>query len=187
MHMSLERLAYLDSAFKTLGLSIGRPEADEISRAEERLGVGGRSGSPAARPEETLERLTRLDRHPLSGRDAQVLVAVAQGVVAQAFGLPRITPATSFLDIPGLGRTAVRVILRNPALGRALRIEARGLEEVRSYVLCEITFTRPEEVTLVGWAGREAVLGSSRVRLANEDPSVHVVGVPELRPIQLPG
>jgi hypothetical protein len=160
-----------------MGLSLGRPEADEMTRLEWRLGLGERSVDLAAGTEATVGWFTDLDRRPLSGCDAQVLLAMAELAVTKLFGLPPITQASRILDIPGLGRTAVRIILQNPALGHVLRMEASGLGEAESYRLCEVNTARPESVRLVGWAERQEVLGSPKVRLADGEPEVYAVSI----------
>jgi hypothetical protein len=169
-----KRLDYLDRAFKTLGLSLGLPDADEISRLEDTLGLTERSGD-LTRPLQAAWRVTSLHRRPLSGGDAHVLVAIAEGGVTQVFGLPPVTPDTRFLDVPGLGRTAVRIILRNPALNPVLRMEDAGLVEVDSYLLCEVNTDQLQSVMLLGWAGRQDILGSPKVRLADGQPEVYLV------------
>jgi hypothetical protein len=174
--MSLRRLDYLDRAFKTMGLSLGRPEADEISQLEWRLGLSERS-TRAAWPGETLRWLTDLDRRPLAGEDAQVLLAMAEMAVTKVFGLPPITEASRILDVPGLGRTAVRIILQNPALGHVLRMEASGLGDEESYLLCEVNTARPESVLVLVRARRQDVLSSPKVRLAEGEPEVYAVSI----------
>jgi hypothetical protein len=174
--MSLRRLDYLDRAFKTMGLSLGRPEADEMSQLEWRLGLSERS-TRAAGPGEALRWLTELDRHPLSGGDAQMLVAMAEMAVTKVFGLPPIIKASRILDVPGLGRTAVRIILQNPALGHVLRMEASGLGEEESYLLCEVNTVQPESVLVVDRVGRQDVLSSPKVRLAEGEPEVYAVSI----------
>jgi hypothetical protein len=118
-----------------------------------------------------------LDRRPLSGCDAQVLLAMAEMAVTKLFGLPPITQASRILDVPGLGRTAVRIILQNPAIGHALRMEASGLGKVESYLLCEVNASRPESIMLLGWARRQDVLGSPKVRLADGEPKAYAVSI----------
>jgi hypothetical protein len=174
--MSLRHLEYLDRAFKTMGLSLGHPEADEMSQLEWRLGLTERSAR-AAGPGNTVGWLTELDRRPLSGCDAQVLLAMAEMVVTKVFGLPPITEANRILDVPGLGRTAVRIILQNPALGHVLRMESSGLGEADTDLLCEVNTARPESIKLVGWAGRQDILGSPKVRLEDGEPEVYAVSI----------
>ena len=77
--------------------------------------------------------------------------------------------------VPGLGRTAVRIILQNPALGHVLRMEASGLGKEESNLLCEVNIAQPESITLLGWAGRQDVLGSPKVRLADGEPEAYAV------------
>ena len=36
---------------------------------------------------------------------------------------------------------------------------------MKSYILPEVTFARPHEITLMGWADRTAILGSPKARL----------------------
>jgi hypothetical protein len=185
--MSLRRLDYLDLAFKTMGLSLGRQEADEMSRLARRLEPIAR-WARAAGPGKTVAWLTDLDRRPLSGRDAQVLLAMAETAVTMVFGLPPITQASRILDVPGLGRTAVRIILQNPALGHVLRMEASGLGKVDSYLLCEVNAARPESIMPLGWASRQDVLGSPKVRLADGEPEAYAVSIAgsqlPLRPLE---
>lgn len=178
--MSLERLEYLDHAFKTLGLSLGRHEADEMSTITGRLGLGRRSEDTRESFEESLQAIAHLDHRRLSGRDAQFLVALAQVGVARALGRPAPSAASRILHLPFLGRTAVRIIVQNPAVGQALRIEHKGLEKVKNYVLCEFNLSRPEELTLVGWAGQKDVLASPKVRLTEGGPEAHVIGVTDM-------
>ena len=131
----------------------------------------------AAGTEATVGWFTDLDRRPLSGCDAQVLLAMAELAVTKLFGLPPITQASRILDIPGLGRTAVRIILQNPALGHVLRMEASGLGEAESYRLCEVNTARPESVLVLVRARRQDVLSSPKVRLAEGEPEVYAVSI----------
>lgn len=168
--MSLERLAYLDHAFNTHGLSLGRAEADEISRLEARFRRG-----------DSLRRLAQFCARPLSAVQAQVLLAIAQAAVAKTFRLPEVAVETRNLDLPGLGPTAVRIALRGRSPEAALRIESGGLERAAGYFLCGVSPARPDEIALMGWSDRAAVLGAPKVRLLRGGPEVHVVAVSEMR------
>jgi hypothetical protein len=160
-----------------MGLSLGRPEADEMSRLEGWLGLRDRSVTPSSGPKAIVGQLTELDRRPLSACDAQVLLTIAEVAVTRMIGLPQMTPAGRFLDIPGLGRTAIRILLHNPVLGHVLRMEASGLSEAESYLLCEANAAQPELVRLLGWAGRQDVLDSPKVRLAAGEPEACAVSI----------
>jgi hypothetical protein len=92
-HMSMKRLDYLDRAFKSMGLSLGRPEADEIARREGQLGLSERSEEPTAEPRDAWTRLADLHRRPLSGLDAHNLLAIAEMAVTKLFGPGRASPA----------------------------------------------------------------------------------------------
>jgi hypothetical protein len=166
--MSMERLDYLDRAFKSMGLTLGHPEANEISRREGQLGLNERW--------EALE-LADLHRRPLSGIDAHILLAMAEMTVTKLFGVRPPSVSNQFIDIPGLGTTGVRIVLPNPTLGNFLRMEGSDLHEAASYLVCEVNPTQPGKVRLVGWAGRQDVLRSPKVRLADDEPEVYVVDI----------
>jgi hypothetical protein len=175
--MSMKRLAYLDRAFKSMGLSLGHPEANEISRREGQLGLSERSEDPTAEPEDDPRKLADLHRRPLSGLDAHTLLAMGEMAVTKFFGVPPPSVSNQFIDIPGLGTTAVRIVLPNPTLGNSLRLEGSDLQEAESYLVCVVNPAQLREVWLVGWAGRQDVLCSPKVRLADDEPEVYVVGL----------
>jgi hypothetical protein len=164
--MSMKRLDYLDRAFKSMGLSLGHPEANEIVWREVQLGLSGGS-----------EDLADLHRRPLSGRDAHILLAIAEMAVTKVFGLWPPSVSNRFIDIPGLGTTAVRIVLPNPRLGNFFRMEGSDLHEAESYLVCEVNPAQLGTVRLVGWAGRQDVLCSPKVRIADDEPEVYVVGI----------
>src|SRR6516165_8771283 len=86
-HMSMERLDYLDRAFKSMGLSLGHPEVDEIARREGQLGLSERWEVPTAEPEDNWRKLADLHRRPLTGLDAHKLLSLAEVAVAKFFGV----------------------------------------------------------------------------------------------------
>ena len=100
--------------------------------------------------------------------------------VAKVFGVWPPIDSNRFLELPGLGTTAVRIVLPNPTLGNVLRTEASDLHEVEAYLVCEVNPDQPETVRLVGWAGRQDVVCSPKVRLADDEPEVYVVGIAAL-------
>jgi hypothetical protein len=179
-NMSLEykkRLDYFDRAFKWNGLSLGRPEADEIPRLEGQLGVNETVADPIA----------GLHRRPLSGLDVNMLLAIAEMASAKVIGVWPPIDSDRFLNVPGLGTTAVRIVLPNPTLGDVLRLEGSDLNEAEAYLLCEVNPDQAETVRLVGWAGREAVRCSPKVRLEPDQPEVYVVGVESRLPAKKGG
>jgi len=100
--------------------------------------------------------------------------------VAKFFGVwPSSLSSVSnrFIDLPGLGTTAVRIVLPNPTLGNFLRMEGSDLHEAESYLVCEVNPAQLGTVRLVGWAGRQDVLCSPKVRIADDEPEVYVVGI----------
>jgi hypothetical protein len=142
------RLNYLDMAVKKHGLSVGYPDADEISRYEHELGLPSSEEPPG--PECRL-----------SGTQAHYLVAMGQVAAARELlgGLQGVGEFSQHLDLPApWGRTAIRVILPQPGQ-LALRVETRHLQPVDSYMLAVADMGRGV-VTLVGWATREELLAS---------------------------
>jgi hypothetical protein len=176
----MKRLDYLDRAFKLMGLSLGHPEADEIAWREGQLGLNERSEDSTAEPEDDWRKLADLHRRPLSGLDAHYLLAMAEMAVTKFFGVWLPSVSNRFIDIPGLGTTAVRIVLPNPTLGNVLRMEGSDLHEVESYLVCEVNPAQIEKARLAGWAGRQDVLCSPKVRLADDEPEVYVVGMAAL-------
>jgi hypothetical protein len=101
---------------------------------------------------------------------------MAEMAVTKLFG---VWPSVSnrCIDIPGLGATAVRIVLPDPTLGNVLRMEGSDLHEAESYLVCEVNSTQFGKVRFVGWAARQDVLCSPKVRLADDEPEVYVVGI----------
>jgi hypothetical protein len=56
-------------------------------------------------------------------------------------------------------------------------MEASGLGKEESNLLCEVNIAQPESITLLGWAGRQDVLGSPKVRLADGEPEAYAVRI----------
>jgi hypothetical protein len=175
--MSMKRLDYLDRAFKSMGLSLGHPEADEIARREGQMGLSERSEDPTAESEDGWRKLADLHRRPLTGLDTHNLLAMAEMAVAKFFGVWPPSGSNRFIDVPDLGTTAVRIVLPNPTLGNVLRMEGSDLHEAESYLVCEVNPAQLGKVRLAGWAGRQDVLCSPKVRLADDEPEVYVVDI----------
>jgi hypothetical protein len=148
-----QRLNYLDIAVKKHGLSVGYPDADEISRYEHELGLPSSDQPPA--PECRL-----------SGTQAHYLVAMGQVAAARELlgGLQGVGDYSQHLDLPApWGRTAIRAILPQPGQ-LALRVETRHLQPVDSYMLAIADVGRGV-VTLAGWATREELLASPKTEV----------------------
>jgi hypothetical protein len=148
-----QRLNYLDIAVKKHGLSVGYPDADEISRYEHELGLPSSEEPPG--PECRL-----------SGTQAHYLVVMGQVVAARVLlgGLKGVGEFSQHLDLPApWGRTAIRAILPQPGQ-LALRVETRHLQPVDSFMLAVADMGRGV-VTLAGWATREDLLAAPKTEV----------------------
>jgi hypothetical protein len=166
------RARYLDTAIKHFDLSFGSKEADELSRSEgEAIG----NFDPATFWE-----------HPITGLEAYTLHALAQGALATTQGLP--FPADSlYQDIPRLGQTAVRLILRQdgrPDPSNWL-IEVENLDDVQSHCPCILDPQVPNEICLCGWLSSAEIREAKKERFVAGGPEVYTIPFQKLHKLEV--
>jgi hypothetical protein len=162
------RVRYLDVAIRHFGLSFGIREAADFS-----AGNSGAAGDPGPTPDGCL-----------TGGDAHNLVAIAQVGLCKRYGLAYPRPEDHYLDIPGLGAAAARVVLCTglELPTPAWLTDARYLDPVPTHFLVGFDPSGPRVVHLFGWATHEEVLRAGARPLVRGGPEVYHLPFENLHP-----
>jgi hypothetical protein len=111
-------------------------------------------------------------------------LALAQVAVAKTHELP--LPPDLYLNLPRLGKTAVRVILERDGTPRAQDwlIEVENLDDVPSHYLCSIDPEAPDKVCLIGWPSKVEITEFKKDCLIDGGPEVYAIPIQKIHQVE---
>jgi hypothetical protein len=176
------RARYLDTAIKHFDLSFGLKEADELSNSGDEANDLVNPGDDDSKHFDSVA----FWDHPITGLEAHILHAFAQCALAKKQGLPFPSADCLYQDLPGLGQTAVRVMLLED--GRPdpsdWLIEVENLEDVQSHYLCGLDPRVPHEIWLGGWLSSAEIRKAKKERLVEGGPEVYTIPFQKLHQLE---
>lgn len=163
------RVRYLEWAVKTFGLSIGIEETYELLVGD--LDEAGPCSEEIGPPGTSVNNLSPF----IHSGNASTYHLTAQIMLCQHFGLPYEDGVPPYLELPGFGQSAVRIVLwpYGAAPPPEWLIEAKHLDPVPTHFLCRVDLSDPCYcVGLVGWASRDELAQATKAPLVEGGPEV---------------